>query len=171
MVQNALYTGDLAQVQQHFPEQAEVNLVIQARSHDLRWTSQKWGESSECPSVVPKDVHSWQSARSIWKQHSVHAHLQTCLVPHSPHGQLPPSRNMCTIPPSGEEGQRAGMEQFCLHFGTRQQLTILIQPPVASLGGGGCQGQMSWVPSSGGGKITSAPALHPNPILMGPPPL
>ncbi|KAJ6666687.1 hypothetical protein lerEdw1_020411, partial [Lerista edwardsae] len=42
LVQNALYTGDLAQVQQHFPEQAEVNLVIQARSHDLRWTSQKW---------------------------------------------------------------------------------------------------------------------------------
>ncbi|XP_066483589.1 ankyrin repeat and SOCS box protein 10 [Tiliqua scincoides] len=43
LVQNALYTGDLAKVQEQFPEHAEVNLVIQAKSHDLRWTSHKWG--------------------------------------------------------------------------------------------------------------------------------
>ncbi|KAL8164759.1 UNVERIFIED_CONTAM: hypothetical protein K2H54_004083 [Gekko kuhli] len=43
VLQNALYTGDLPQVQRHFTERAEVNLVIQAKSHDLRWTSQKWG--------------------------------------------------------------------------------------------------------------------------------
>ncbi|XP_060104196.1 ankyrin repeat and SOCS box protein 10 [Heteronotia binoei] len=43
VVQNALYTGDLQQVQRLFSERAKVNLVIPARSHDLRWTSQKWG--------------------------------------------------------------------------------------------------------------------------------
>nr|XP_034986105.1 ankyrin repeat and SOCS box protein 10 isoform X1 [Zootoca vivipara] len=43
VVQNALYTGDLAGVQRHFSERAEVNLVIHAKSQDLRWTSQKWG--------------------------------------------------------------------------------------------------------------------------------
>ncbi|XP_048367202.1 ankyrin repeat and SOCS box protein 10 isoform X1 [Sphaerodactylus townsendi] len=44
VVQNALYTGDLEQVQRHFSERAEVNLTILAKSHDdLRWTSHKWG--------------------------------------------------------------------------------------------------------------------------------
>ncbi|XP_054847847.1 ankyrin repeat and SOCS box protein 10 [Eublepharis macularius] len=43
VVQNALYTGDLEQVQRHFSERAEVDLIILAKSHDLRWTSQKWG--------------------------------------------------------------------------------------------------------------------------------
>uniref|UniRef100_A0A6J0UCH8 Ankyrin repeat and SOCS box protein 10 n=1 Tax=Pogona vitticeps TaxID=103695 RepID=A0A6J0UCH8_9SAUR len=43
VVQNALYTGDLTEVQRHFSEHAEVNLVIEAKSHDLRWTSHKWG--------------------------------------------------------------------------------------------------------------------------------
>ncbi|XP_015282193.1 PREDICTED: ankyrin repeat and SOCS box protein 10 [Gekko japonicus] len=35
--------NNLQQVQRHFSERAEVNLVIQAKSQDLRWTSQKWG--------------------------------------------------------------------------------------------------------------------------------
>ncbi|XP_044278450.1 ankyrin repeat and SOCS box protein 10 [Varanus komodoensis] len=43
VLQNALYTGDLAGVQRHFSERAEVNLVIHTQSSDLRWTSQKWG--------------------------------------------------------------------------------------------------------------------------------
>lgn len=45
VVQNALYTGDLQGVQRHFSERAEVNLLIQAKGQDLRWTSQKWGKS------------------------------------------------------------------------------------------------------------------------------
>lgn len=45
LVQNALYTGDLAKVQKHFSEQAKVNLVFRAKkSHALRWTSHKWGK-------------------------------------------------------------------------------------------------------------------------------
>ncbi|KAM3820736.1 ankyrin repeat and SOCS box protein 10 isoform 2-T2 [Vipera latastei] len=43
VVQNALYTGNLAEVQRHFSERSTVDLVIQAKSQDLRWTSQKWG--------------------------------------------------------------------------------------------------------------------------------
>ena len=46
VVQNALYTGDLTEVQRHFSEHAEVNLVIEAKSHDLRWTSHKWGKKN-----------------------------------------------------------------------------------------------------------------------------
>ncbi|XP_063159230.1 ankyrin repeat and SOCS box protein 10 isoform X2 [Candoia aspera] len=43
VVQNALYTGNLVEVQRHFSERSTVNLVIHAKSQDLRWTSQKWG--------------------------------------------------------------------------------------------------------------------------------
>uniref|UniRef100_A0A8D0DJ75 Ankyrin repeat and SOCS box containing 10 n=1 Tax=Salvator merianae TaxID=96440 RepID=A0A8D0DJ75_SALMN len=43
VVQNALYTGNLPEVQRLFSERAEVNLLIESRSHDLRWTSHKWG--------------------------------------------------------------------------------------------------------------------------------
>ncbi|XP_015684882.1 ankyrin repeat and SOCS box protein 10 [Protobothrops mucrosquamatus] len=43
VLQNALYTGDLAEVQRHFSGRSAVDLVILAKSQDLRWTSQKWG--------------------------------------------------------------------------------------------------------------------------------
>ncbi|KAJ7322062.1 hypothetical protein JRQ81_018349 [Phrynocephalus forsythii] len=43
VLQNALYTGNLTEVQHHFSEHAEVNLVIEAKSHDLRWTSHELG--------------------------------------------------------------------------------------------------------------------------------
>lgn len=46
VVQNALYTGDLVEVQRHFSDHAEVNLVIETKSHDLRWTSHKWGKEN-----------------------------------------------------------------------------------------------------------------------------
>ncbi|XP_058035344.1 ankyrin repeat and SOCS box protein 10 [Ahaetulla prasina] len=43
VVQNALYTGNLAEVQRHFSQRSAVNLLIHAEGQDLRWTSQKWG--------------------------------------------------------------------------------------------------------------------------------
>ncbi|XP_032090654.1 ankyrin repeat and SOCS box protein 10 [Thamnophis elegans] len=43
VVHNALYTGNLAEVQRHFSERSAVNLLIHAEGPDLRWTSQKWG--------------------------------------------------------------------------------------------------------------------------------
>uniref|UniRef100_A0A7M4DVM4 Ankyrin repeat and SOCS box containing 10 n=1 Tax=Crocodylus porosus TaxID=8502 RepID=A0A7M4DVM4_CROPO len=39
----ALFAGDLALVRRHFPESAAVNLVIEARGDELRWTSRKLG--------------------------------------------------------------------------------------------------------------------------------
>ncbi|XP_026580457.1 ankyrin repeat and SOCS box protein 10, partial [Pseudonaja textilis] len=43
VVHNALYTGNLVEVQRHFSGRSAVNLLIHAQSQDLRWTSHKWG--------------------------------------------------------------------------------------------------------------------------------
>ncbi|NXS63251.1 ASB10 protein, partial [Brachypteracias leptosomus] len=43
LVQNALFTGDLEMVQKYFTESAAVNLIIETRGHELRWTSRKLG--------------------------------------------------------------------------------------------------------------------------------
>uniref|UniRef100_A0A8C3SLY2 Ankyrin repeat and SOCS box containing 10 n=1 Tax=Chelydra serpentina TaxID=8475 RepID=A0A8C3SLY2_CHESE len=43
LVQNALFTGDLEAVQKHFTESAAVNLIIESKGDELRWTSQKFG--------------------------------------------------------------------------------------------------------------------------------
>lgn len=44
LVQNALFAGDLEMVRQHFTESAAINLVIEAKGDELRWTSRKLGE-------------------------------------------------------------------------------------------------------------------------------
>lgn len=43
LVQNALFTGDLEMVQKFFPKNAAINLIIEARGNELRWTSRKRG--------------------------------------------------------------------------------------------------------------------------------
>ncbi|NWR80548.1 ASB10 protein, partial [Centropus unirufus] len=43
LVHNALFTGDLDMVQKYFPKGSAVNLIIETRSHELRWTSKKFG--------------------------------------------------------------------------------------------------------------------------------
>ncbi|NWH70236.1 ASB10 protein, partial [Piaya cayana] len=43
LVQNALFTGDLEMVTKYFPKGAAVNLVIEAKGDELRWTSRKFG--------------------------------------------------------------------------------------------------------------------------------
>ncbi|NXI60197.1 ASB10 protein, partial [Chloroceryle aenea] len=43
LVQNALFSGDLEMVQKYFTKSAAVNLVIEAKGGELRWTSRKLG--------------------------------------------------------------------------------------------------------------------------------
>ncbi|NXL84011.1 ASB10 protein, partial [Alectura lathami] len=43
LVQNALFSGDLEMVQKYFTRSAAVNLVIETRGEELRWTSRKFG--------------------------------------------------------------------------------------------------------------------------------
>ncbi|KAJ1098534.1 hypothetical protein NDU88_003644 [Pleurodeles waltl] len=44
LVQNALFSGDLGEVQHFFSEDAPVNLIIEARGDELRWTSGELGK-------------------------------------------------------------------------------------------------------------------------------
>ncbi|KFQ33675.1 Ankyrin repeat and SOCS box protein 10, partial [Mesitornis unicolor] len=43
LVQNALFTGDLEMVQKYFTKGTAVNLIIESRGDELRWTSRKFG--------------------------------------------------------------------------------------------------------------------------------
>ncbi|KFZ68566.1 Ankyrin repeat and SOCS box protein 10, partial [Podiceps cristatus] len=43
LVQNALFTGDLEMVQKYFTKSAAINLIIETRGDELRWTSRKFG--------------------------------------------------------------------------------------------------------------------------------
>ncbi|XP_031469668.1 ankyrin repeat and SOCS box protein 10 [Phasianus colchicus] len=43
LVQNALFTGDLEMVQKFFTRSTAINLIIETRSEELRWTSKKFG--------------------------------------------------------------------------------------------------------------------------------
>lgn len=43
LIQNALFTGDLEMVQKYFTKSAAVNLIIENRGDELRWTSRKFG--------------------------------------------------------------------------------------------------------------------------------
>lgn len=47
LVQNALFTGDLEMVQKFFTRSAAINLIIETRSEELRWTSKKFGGCAE----------------------------------------------------------------------------------------------------------------------------
>lgn len=43
LVQNALFTGDLEMVQKYFTKDAAINLIIETKGDELRWTSKKFG--------------------------------------------------------------------------------------------------------------------------------
>ncbi|KAF1671082.1 ASB10 protein, partial [Pygoscelis papua] len=43
LVQNALFTGDLEMVQKYFTKSAAINLIIETKGDELRWTSRKFG--------------------------------------------------------------------------------------------------------------------------------
>uniref|UniRef100_A0A8B9BP00 Ankyrin repeat and SOCS box containing 10 n=1 Tax=Anser brachyrhynchus TaxID=132585 RepID=A0A8B9BP00_9AVES len=43
LIQNALFTGDLERVQKYFSRNAAVNLIIETKGDELRWTSRKFG--------------------------------------------------------------------------------------------------------------------------------
>uniref|UniRef100_A0A8C7A0P3 Ankyrin repeat and SOCS box containing 10 n=1 Tax=Nothoprocta perdicaria TaxID=30464 RepID=A0A8C7A0P3_NOTPE len=43
LVQNALFTGDLEMIQKYFTKGAAINLIIEAKGDELRWTSRKFG--------------------------------------------------------------------------------------------------------------------------------
>ncbi|NWI12199.1 ASB10 protein, partial [Crypturellus soui] len=43
LVQNALFTGDLEMVQKYFTKGAAINLIIEAKGDELRWSSRKFG--------------------------------------------------------------------------------------------------------------------------------
>nr|XP_013798084.1 PREDICTED: ankyrin repeat and SOCS box protein 10-like [Apteryx mantelli mantelli]XP_013798085.1 PREDICTED: ankyrin repeat and SOCS box protein 10-like [Apteryx mantelli mantelli]XP_013798086.1 PREDICTED: ankyrin repeat and SOCS box protein 10-like [Apteryx mantelli mantelli] len=43
LVQNALFTGDLEMVQKYFTKDAAINLIIETKGDELRWTSRKFG--------------------------------------------------------------------------------------------------------------------------------
>ncbi|XP_062424582.1 ankyrin repeat and SOCS box protein 10 [Rhea pennata] len=43
LVQNALFTGDLEMVQKYFTKGAAINLIIETKGDELRWTSRKFG--------------------------------------------------------------------------------------------------------------------------------
>ncbi|KFQ12543.1 Ankyrin repeat and SOCS box protein 10, partial [Leptosomus discolor] len=51
LVQNALFTGNLEMVQKYFTKSAAINLIIETKGDELRWTSRKfaaWGLSHNC---------------------------------------------------------------------------------------------------------------------------
>ncbi|NXS32060.1 ASB10 protein, partial [Pomatostomus ruficeps] len=59
LVQNALFTGDLAMVQKYFTKSAAVNLIIETRGDALRWTSSKrglWSLSYEQELTTPLHI-------------------------------------------------------------------------------------------------------------------
>lgn len=43
LVQNALFTGNLEMVRKYFTKSAAINLVIESKGDELRWTSRKFG--------------------------------------------------------------------------------------------------------------------------------
>ncbi|NXE15366.1 ASB10 protein, partial [Lophotis ruficrista] len=43
LVQNALFTGDLELVRKYFTKSAAINLIIETKGDELRWTSRKFG--------------------------------------------------------------------------------------------------------------------------------
>jgi len=43
LVQNALFTGDLEMVQKYFTKSTAINLIIETKGGELRWTSRKFG--------------------------------------------------------------------------------------------------------------------------------
>ncbi|NXT90861.1 ASB10 protein, partial [Anhinga rufa] len=43
LVQNALFTGDLEMVQKYFTKSTAINLIIETKGDELRWTSRKFG--------------------------------------------------------------------------------------------------------------------------------
>ncbi|KFV79003.1 Ankyrin repeat and SOCS box protein 10, partial [Struthio camelus australis] len=43
LVQNALFTGDLEMVRKYFTKGAAINLIIETKGDELRWTSRKFG--------------------------------------------------------------------------------------------------------------------------------
>ncbi|XP_062474143.1 ankyrin repeat and SOCS box protein 10 isoform X1 [Pezoporus occidentalis] len=43
LVQNALFTGDLEMMQKYFTKDAAINLIIETKGGELRWTSKKFG--------------------------------------------------------------------------------------------------------------------------------
>lgn len=47
LVQNALFTGDLEMVQKYFTRSTAINLIIETRGEELRWTSKKFGGCAE----------------------------------------------------------------------------------------------------------------------------
>ncbi|NXX25751.1 ASB10 protein, partial [Nicator chloris] len=59
LVQNALFTGDLAMVQKFFTKSAAINLIIETRGDVLRWTSSKrglWSLSYEQELTTPLHI-------------------------------------------------------------------------------------------------------------------
>ncbi|NXF73488.1 ASB10 protein, partial [Sclerurus mexicanus] len=59
LVQNALFTGDLDMVQKYFTKSAAINLIIETRGDELRWTSRKrglWSLSYEQELTTPLHI-------------------------------------------------------------------------------------------------------------------
>lgn len=65
VVQNALFTGDLEMVRKHFTKSAAINLIIETKGDELRWTSRKFGGCAglgrggdgKCPGWEPEKEH------------------------------------------------------------------------------------------------------------------
>lgn len=47
LVQNALFSGDLEMVRKYFTRSTAINLIIESRGEELRWTSRKFGGCAE----------------------------------------------------------------------------------------------------------------------------
>ncbi|NWZ12630.1 ASB10 protein, partial [Agelaius phoeniceus] len=59
LVQNALFTGDLDMVQKYFTKSSAINLIIETRGDELRWTSSKrglWSLSYEQELTTPLHI-------------------------------------------------------------------------------------------------------------------
>ncbi|KFP17449.1 Ankyrin repeat and SOCS box protein 10, partial [Egretta garzetta] len=54
LVQNALFTGDLEMVQKYFTKSSAINLIIETKGDELRWTSRKFGLWSLSHPQTPK---------------------------------------------------------------------------------------------------------------------
>lgn len=65
LVQNALFTGDLEMVQKYFTKSAAVNLVIETKGDELRWTSRKRGGCAGMGRGGDGECPGWGERNSI----------------------------------------------------------------------------------------------------------
>ncbi|XP_030047750.1 ankyrin repeat and SOCS box protein 10 isoform X1 [Microcaecilia unicolor] len=98
LIHNALFTGDLERVQQHFTKHAATNLVIESRGEEMRWICRKqglWSLTYEQELTTPLHITASRGYTDCLR----HLLLRGADVDFSPGGQTPlheACENSCT---------------------------------------------------------------------------